>query len=96
MRAIKRILLLLTTPLLTLMLLGCSPTYVDRYVAVPAPIPNSLLQYPCEPLGPGTTLMSLERGYVENTACIGEYKITLDGLVRYNDKQKELGDARGM
>lgn len=57
------------------------------------PIPNSLLQHPCEPVGPGNTVESLAKGYAINTACVGEYKITIDGIKQYNKKQEELRDG---
>ena len=64
----------------------------------PVPIPDSLFYYPCDPVAPGKTKSSLARAYVKNTTCIGEYKITIDGIKEYNDKLKQLknGEEGGM
>lgn len=62
-------------------------------VVVPTPLPNSLIYYPCEPIGAGNTTESLAKAYVENTYCIGEYKHVLDGIAVYNKKQEGMRDA---
>lgn len=62
-------------------------------VVVPTPLPNSLIYYPCSPVGAGTTVETLAKAYVENTYCIGEYKDVLDGIAVYNKKQEEMRDG---
>lgn len=62
----------------------------SEVVIVPSPTPNSLIYYPCEPVGPGNTRSSLEKAYVINTYCIGEYKDVIDGIALYNKRQREL------
>lgn len=62
-----------------------------EYVAVPAPLPTSLIIYPCAPLGAGSTVDSLTKAYVENTYCIGRYKGVVDSIAEYNNKIKEMG-----
>ena len=57
---------------------------------VPVQIPETLLVYPCDVVGPGTTVDSLARGYATNTACVGKYKDTLGGVIKYNDKIKNI------
>lgn len=58
-----------------------------------APLPESLVVHPCEVVGPGNTVDSLTRGYALNTSCVGEYKITIDGIKKYNESQKELANG---
>lgn len=57
------------------------------------PLPDSLVQHPCEVVGPGDTVDDLIRGYVLNTSCVGEYKITVDGLIKYNNTLKGMVDG---
>lgn len=51
---------------------------------VTAQIPESLVTYPCEPVGPGTNTTHLSKAYIKNVTCIGEYKTVIDGLKTYN------------
>lgn len=68
---------------------------MKEYVTeIPAPIPKALIYYPCEPVGPGTTVNSLQKAYVQNTYCIGEYKEVIDGVDVYNKKQEGLRDGK--
>ena len=64
--------------------------YEERLVITP----DSLIYYPCEPVGPGRTVQSLQKAYVENTYCIGEYKDVLDGIAIYNKKMGAGKDGK--
>ena len=67
---------------------------MKEFVEVPAPIPDSLITYPCSVVGPGKTQSSLAKAYTKNTSCVGEYENTVDDIKQYNDKQKELKDGK--
>lgn len=64
---------------------------MKEYVEVAAPIPTSLIIYPCEPVGVGETADSLAKAYVDNTVCIGRYKGVVRGLEEWNDSIKDVG-----
>lgn len=57
---------------------------------VPAPTPEHLLVVPCEPVGAGNTVESLQRGYIKNTVCIGEYRSVLEGIKEYNSAIRDI------
>lgn len=57
------------------------------------PIPEHLLEHPCIPTGVGTTYLSLVEGYINNTSCVGEYKITVDGVRQYNEAIKAFNEG---
>ncbi len=59
------------------------------------PIPEHFLLIPCEPVGAGETVESLQRGYVKNTVCIGEYRSTIDGIKDYNSVIKDISKQPG-
>jgi hypothetical protein len=63
-------------------------------VEKPVPTPETLLISPCDPVGPGSTVRTLARGYVKNTSCVGEHKEVLDGIRAYN--RKILDDSDGV
>lgn len=57
---------------------------------MPVPIPDSMLEVPCEPVGPGKTEATFKRGFTKNLGCIGLYKNSLDAIKQYNDEMKLL------
>lgn len=56
--------------------------------------PNTLVYHPCEPVGVGVGLVGLERGYVKNTTCVGEYKSVIDGILQYNNSIENMNKDR--
>ena len=75
---------------------GCSTPSVKEFVEIPAPLPDSIISFPCDVVGPGTTVTSLAQGYSENTICAGKFKSIVEGIKSYNEKTKQLEkDIRG-
>lgn len=59
---------------------------------MPAPIPSSLIKHPCQPVGAGDTVKSLQKGYIENLYCIGKYKGVVNSIESYNQNIEGLRD----
>jgi len=64
----------------------------QRYVEVPAPLPDSLIHHPCSPVGAGDSVKSLQKGYLANITCIGKYKAVVDSIQIYNRELKNVGE----
>lgn len=52
--------------------------------------PDSLLQDPCAAKEAGGTVRTLAVGYVENTSCIGKYRVLLEQQRKYKKEIQEL------
>lgn len=68
---------------------------MKEYVEVPAPIPESLIIFPCEPVGVGRTVEDLANSYIDNVICIGRYKGVVRGFEEYNKTLRSLIQDRG-
>jgi len=52
--------------------------------------PDSLLVDPCEAKEAGWSVRSLAKGYIENTSCIGKYKLLLEKQRKHKQQIVEL------
>ena len=74
--------------LLSLQACSSQPTTNQQVILVQPPV--NLLSDPCNAVEAGETLKSLASAYMENTSCVGEYRIRMQKLREWNQEQSVI------
>lgn len=70
---------------------SCSQIVVKEVTKeIPVLLPDTLMEHPCTVIGAGVSLGGLTKGYLQNTACVGDYYLLIEKQREWTDEVKKI------